>query len=260
MKALTSLLSYHQSFELWIEDKTPKSEADKCLESNPLLMANDVRAIIIKHLTIVLEEKRLLFGRFKNMKGLKILKDVLIQTDSEAIKWETLLLLQTPLDNTKHTITLAQSGVLEHIPKIFKESKSENVQGGALCLISLVAFYLSKTNQSHIKIPVMSEEILQSVSSSSQINYNSLSQVAYLTLPEARDCVLKHLEDGKTQALFKQILPLKYDDRCEYLALLYLSVYIYTKTICCILVSTYGISNGNIGTANLKKGRCQSTL
>jgi hypothetical protein len=81
-------------------------------------------------------------------------------------------------------------------------------------MITMVAIKLKEAGQNHIKLPLLSEETLQTVLSSATLY--RVSQLLYLTLPESWGCVLKHLEDGKTQVMFKLILALRNDDSPEY--------------------------------------------
>jgi hypothetical protein len=203
LEALTFLLSQSRSLEQWITVE----------ERKPLITVTSVQNMIAEHLLILLTEKSELFGKFNNLNGFKLLEDALIHSTSEKIQLVILrILLQASQTDTQYTITLVQSGLTEQILKILKGSKSQDTQLGALNLI--ISFKLKVT---HIEIPTISEEALQAVISSAQMN-DKLPSLLYLQLPEAQDCLQKHLEDGKTQAVFKQILPLKCANNNEYLS------------------------------------------
>jgi hypothetical protein len=143
--------------------------------------------------------------------------DVLTHSSYYPIKEEALLLLQLAVEiNTKNATFLSRMrDLIDHLTELSKKSPTERVRTLALGTIGLLTNKVSTSSQfdkKKLSKSTVLDGMLQIVISSTNTMENKLESLITLLSackqPVGTDFLLKHLEDGATQAVFKQILQL----------------------------------------------------
>jgi hypothetical protein len=151
-----------------------------------------------------------LFLKFEELNGLQMMMDVISNSADEFVKDMVLDLFLFPGVVEQYAGLLAELGVVEQLIKICKESEKEALRARALyMMILLVRRY---------PISSMSASVLDTAISSILSTTVSISKKAELvvvlgrlTHPTREKHMLKLLDDGSIQSVFRQIMPLTKD-------------------------------------------------
>jgi hypothetical protein len=223
LEAIIGLLSVHKSLEQWMNVQPKPGSIYEVLQAiveeknptTPITLANISRIIAVKNLEVVLRARHDLFSKFKELDGYKLVMDIFTEASNISVKSVVLGLLMSALKaHPQHKAIIFRLGIMEHLASYAKESNSEEIRTVVLETMKNLTGYFPK-QPTNMKLSSMPEEMLQvalSPTESIQNKFHSLiSLIAIGLQPAFQECMLKHFEDGATQLLFEQILPITKD-------------------------------------------------